>query len=179
MLRKTPRTGWAFFGTNSENVAEHTYRTCVLGYILAKLAHVSTSHVVELCLFHDLHEARTGDFNYVYHRYNTARARDALADGVSGTGFGAEILQFFDEFCAEESFEAQLANDADQLDLIANLAVQLNQGQIFAKDWLDSALPRLHTAVAREVATYLLQTDPNRWWYGQVDKSFWVHHRSE
>lgn len=36
-LRHTPRSGYAFLGSGSENVAEHSYRTSVIGYTLAKL----------------------------------------------------------------------------------------------------------------------------------------------
>ena len=70
MLRHTPRNGYAFLGSGRENVAEHSYRVSVLGYALARLAGADPARVAFLCLFHDLHEARTGDFNYVNHRYN-------------------------------------------------------------------------------------------------------------
>ena len=177
MLRNTPRTGWAFLGTNQENVAEHSYRTTVLGFLLAKMAGVDTAKVVKLCLFHDLHEARTGDFNYLYHRYNTTRAREALQDALAGTGLADELLCFFDEFSEKKSYEAKLANDADQLDLIANLNGELKKGNEFAREWLDSALPRLETREGRQLAQALLERDPNIWWYGQVPKAWWVHHQ--
>ncbi|MBQ7739468.1 MAG: HD domain-containing protein [Desulfovibrionaceae bacterium] len=177
MLRQTPRTGWAYLGTNSENVAEHSFRVAVLGYILARLAGVEPDSVVRLCLFHDLHEARSGDFNYVYHRYNQTKPHAALADALLGTGFLAEIVSYFDEFSGSETQAALLANDADQLDLIANLRVELHKGNQFARDWLDSALLRLKTEEGRQLARALLEADPNNWWYGEVAKSFWVHHK--
>ena len=176
MLRRTPRTGWAFLGTNSENVAEHSFRTAVLGWMLAKMAGADAGRICQICLFHDLHEARTGDFNYVYHRYDTGRARDALADGLRGTGFEDSVLEMFDEFEGGASLEAKLANDADQIDLIANLGVELHKGNEFAREWLDSALKRLETPEGRALADAVLRADPNRWWYGQVEKDWWIHH---
>ncbi|MBQ9536211.1 MAG: HD domain-containing protein [Desulfovibrionaceae bacterium] len=176
MLRKTPRTGWPFLGTNSENVAEHSLRVSIIGYILARLAAIEPAEVVMLCLFHDLHEARTGDFNYVYHRYNTLDAQRALSDALQGTGL-EEIQDYFSEFCAGQTKAASLANDADQLDLIANLQVELRKGNDFARDWLDSAIPRLKTHEGRLLAQVLLRIDPNNWWYGHIEKEFWVHHR--
>ena len=160
MLRHTPRSGYAFLGSGKENVAEHSYRVSVLGYALARLAGADPARVTFLCLFHDLHEARTGDFNYVNHRYNQCRAREALEDATQGTGLAEDILGF-----------------SDQLDLICNLHVELSKGNAFAEEWLDSALKRLRTPLARELAEAVLRTDPNRWWYGQVDKGWWVHHR--
>lgn len=177
MLRHTPRSGYAFLGSGRENVAEHSYRVSVLGYALARLAGADPARVAFLCLFHDLHEARTGDFNYVNHRYNQCRAREALEDATQGTGLAEDILGFRDELAEGRSPEAELAHDADQLDLICNLHVELSKGNAFAGEWLDSALKRLRTPLARELAEAILRTDPNRWWYGRVDKDWWVHHR--
>ena len=177
MLRHTPRSGYAFLGSGRENVAEHSYRVSVLGYALARLAGADPARVTFLCLFHDLHEARTGDFNYVNHRYNQCRARQALEDATRGTGLAEDVLGFWDELAEEQSPEAALAHDADQLDLICTLHVELGKGNAFAEEWLDSALKRLRTPLARELAEAILRTDPNRWWYGQVEKDWWIHHQ--
>ena len=176
MLRHTPRSGYAFLGSGKESVAEHSYRTTVLGYLLARMAGLEPSRVVMLCLFHDLHEARTGDFNYVNHRYDTCRARAALEDATEGTGLGPDILGAWDELEAAETRAARLAHDADQLDLICNLQTELSRGNEFAREWLDSALKRLRTPEGRELAESVLRTDPNQWWYGRVDKTWWVRH---
>lgn len=177
ILRHTPRTGYAFLGSGRENVAEHSYRVSVLGYTLARLAGADPARVTFLCLFHDLHEARTGDFNYVNHRYNQCRARQALEDATRGTGLTEDVLGFWNELAEGQSPEAALAHDADQLDLICNLRVELGKGNAFAGEWLDSALKRLRTALARELAEAILRADPNRWWYGQVEKDWWIHHK--
>lgn len=176
MLRHTPRSGYAFLGSGKESVAEHSYRTTVLGYLLARMAGLEPSRVVMLCLFHDLHEARTGDFNYVNHRYDTCRARAALEDATEGTGLAPDILGAWDELEAAETGAARLAHDADQLDLICNLQAELSRGNEFAREWLDSALKRLRTPEGRELAEAVLRTDPNQWWYGRVDKTWWVRH---
>ena len=177
ILRHTPRTGYAFLGSGRENVAEHSYRVSVLGYTLARLAGADPARVTFLCLFHDLHEARTGDFNYVNHLYNQCRARQALEDATRGTGLTEDVLGFWNELAEGQSPEAALAHDADQLDLICNLRVELGKGNAFAGEWLDSALKRLRTALARELAEAILRADPNRWWYGQVEKDWWIHHK--
>lgn len=177
MLRHTPRSGYAFLGSGRESVAEHSYRMSIIGLALARLAGADAGRVLELCLLHDLHEARTGDFNYVNHRYNTCRAREALTDAVEGTGLEEEILSAYDEFEARETLEARLARDADQLDLICNLRVELVHGNTFAAQWLESAVQRLRTPWAKELAEELLTADPNRWWYGRVDRQWWVERR--
>ena len=176
MLKKTPRSGFAFLGSGEENVAEHSWRTSAIGFVLARLANADPSRVVFLCLFHDLHEARTGDFNYVNHRYNTTRARDALIDGLKDTGFEKELLEYWDQLERRSDKDAILAHDADQLDLILNLREEEAKGNAFASEWLVSALKRLVSPEARALADTILKTDPNNWWYGRVDKDWWVNH---
>lgn len=174
MLRHTPRSGYAFLGSGKESVAEHSYRVAVMGYALARLGGLDPARVTFLCLFHDLHEARTGDLNYVNHRYGSLDARAALEDCVRGTGLEGDILPLWEELSAAGSPEAQLAHDADQLDLICNLKVELERGNAFAARWLESAVARLQTPLGRQVAETVLRTDSSRWWYGQVDPDWWV-----
>ena len=174
MLRHTPRTGYAFLGTGQENVAEHSYRVSVMGYVLARMCDMDPARVTYLCLFHDLHEARTGDLNYVNHRYAQCQARKALEDCVDGTGLEDDVLPLWDELEEEASREAILAHDADQLDLICNLKAELDKGNAFAAPWLESAVKRLRSPAAQQVAEAVLRTDHNRWWYGQVEREWWV-----
>jgi len=35
MLKKTPRTGYQFLGSGQESVAEHSFRTVLIGYLLS------------------------------------------------------------------------------------------------------------------------------------------------
>lgn len=173
-LKKTLRTGWAYLGSGQEDVAQHSFRVALIGYVLAKRAGANAEHTALLGLFHDLHEARTSDLNYMNQRYTNKDERRAQADAVEGTGFGAEILAAYDEFEARESLEARLAKDADQLDLLFNLKEELDKGNAFAKDWIDAAVERLKTAEARELCEEMLRTDHNRWWFGHVDRRWWV-----
>lgn len=177
MLRHTPRSGYAFLGSGAENVAEHSFRTAVMGYALARMAGADAARTTLLCLFHDLHEARTGDLNYVNHRYDACRAREALDDAVRGTGLEEDLGGFWTEWTERQSPEAALAHDADQLDLIFNLKAELDKGNAFAIQWLESAVPRLTTPQARLVAAAALRADCHRWWYGRVAKSWWIHRK--
>ncbi|MDD4701480.1 MAG: HD domain-containing protein, partial [Desulfovibrio sp.] len=145
MLRHTPRTGYAFLGSGKENVAEHSYRVSVMGYVLARMSGLDPARVTFLCLFHDLPEARTGDFNYVNHRYDQCQARRALEDCVDGTGLEHDVLPLWDELDANASPESILAHDADQLDFICSLKAELDKGNAFAGQWLESAVKRLRS----------------------------------
>ena len=173
MLRRTPRTGYQFLGSGAENVAEHSFRTAMIGYILARRAGADVARTVFLCLFHDVHEARIGDFNYVNRIYNTSDPVLAFTHALEGTGLREEVLDMWRELEAGETLEAKLAQDADQLDFIANLKEEQDLGNPYAAKWLAHALPRLRTEVAREFAAVIRETDQSEWWFARPDESWW------
>ena len=174
MLRKTPRTGYQFLGSGNENVAEHSFRVAVIGHVLARKAGADVGRTVSLCLFHDVHEARTGDFNYVNRIYNTSRPELALAHALEGTGLREEVLGMWEELEGADSLEAQLAQDADQLDLILSLKEEKDLGNRYADKWLECAVPRLRTDMGRELAETILTTDQSDWWFIKPDKCWWT-----
>ena len=174
MLRKTPRTGYQFLGTGCENVAEHSFRTCIIGYILAKEAEADIARTTMLCLFHDFAEARTGDFNYVNRMYNKSDPKSALEHAAFGTGLSGELLEIWDELELEKSLEAKLAHDADQIDLILNLKEELDLGNKYAAKWLEGSLKRLVTDAGKKLAGAIVETDHTDWWYSGPDPDWWV-----
>ena len=173
MLRKTPRTGYQFLGSGAENVAEHSFRTAVIGFVLAEMRGADPLRTMALCLFHDLHEARTGDFNYVNKLYNTCDCKRALTDALTGTGLREKILDTWEELEQSQSPEAILAHDADQLDLIVNLKEELDLGNRYAAKWLDCSLERLRTDEARSLARTVMETDHTDWWFQGPDRLWW------
>ena len=173
MLRKTPRTGYQFLGTGSESVADHSYRVAVLGYVLADMADADMARTVFMCLFHDLHEARTGDFNYVNHMYNRSCRNKALHHTLAGTGLEDKIYPHWEELEKSESLEAQLAQDADQLDFILNLKEEQDMGNPYAAKWIESSLKRLRTNEAKNLAKTISRTDHKEWWYLGPPASWW------
>ncbi len=178
MLRHTPRTGYQFLGSGRESVAEHSYRTAIIGYALARLCGADPRRTALICLFHDLGEARTGDLNYVNQRYVQADERRAVSDAVEGTGIEREVLAFWDEHEAgrseEASLEGRVARDADQLDLILNLKREWDLGNPYAERWLRTAMERLRLDQSRELAEVIATTDHGAWWFLSADKAWWV-----
>lgn len=172
MLKRTPRTGFQFLGSGAESVAEHIFRTVYIGYTLGKMTkNVDTDRLIKMCLFHDLPEARTGDLNYVNKKYVRADTGKAVEDLASTIPFGNEIKELIEEFEKGESIEAQLAHDADQLELILALKEYKDVGNKYADEWLEYALKRLKTNIAQQLAQTILETDSSLWWFS--DKSDW------
>ncbi len=174
MLRKTPRTGYQFLGSGAENVAEHSFRAALIGWALAHKAGANPEHTAMLCLIHDFHEARTGDFNYVNSMYNTSDRERAVTDAVAGTGLEGAFLPLWREQETGQTPEAQLAHDADQIDLICNLVEERNLGNAYAAKWLESALLRLRTPEGKALAETLVGTDHTDWWFKGPSPEWWV-----
>ncbi|MCF8038144.1 MAG: HD domain-containing protein [Desulfohalobiaceae bacterium] len=175
MLRKIPRSGYHFLGSGHESVAEHSFRTTVIGYVLARMTGADWTRVVLMCLFHDLPEARTGDFNYVNKMYNQAAVEQALLDALGGTGLTEDIHVAQQELEEAKTEESVLAQDADQLDLILSLKEEQDLGNPYAEKWIEHALKRLRTASGNHLAAVILQTDHTDWWFKGVDVSWWAN----
>jgi len=172
MLKRTPRTGNQFLGSGNESVAEHICRMVFIGYALAKLEpDIDETKLLKMCLLHDLHEARTGDMNYMNKKYVTVDEGKALDDLCSTLPFGDEIKKLTDEFSRAETKEALLAYDADQIELILMLKENKDLGNKYADEWIFFALKRLKTEVGRKLAQQVLDTDSTQWWF--KDKSNW------
>ncbi len=175
MLKKTPRTGYQFLGSGRESVADHSFRTAIIGYVLASQEpDADRSKVVLMCLFHDLPEARTGDHNYVNKRYVKVDEEKAISDQVRELPFADEIMALFQEFSSDDTLEARVSRDADQLDLILELKEQLSLGNSNAKDWLAFAVKRLLTENAKKMAKEILATDTTNWWFDKK-ADWWVN----
>jgi len=175
MLSRTPRTGYRFLGTGKQSVAEHLFRTAVVGYVLAHLdGRADKMKVVMMCLFHDLMEARTGDQNYVYKKYVKVDEEKALKEMTSGLPFGEEIKALLKEFNAQKSREALLSHDADQLELILQLKEEKDLGNRYAEEWLRYNIRRLRTEAGKRLAEAILQRDFSAWWFDKGDEQWWV-----
>lgn len=176
MLKKTPRSGYQFLGSGGESVAEHSFRTAVIAYVLSlREKGADPFKATLMCLFHDLHEARTGDLNYVNKRYVKADEEGALRDIAENLPFGRSLMDLSREFNLAESLEAKISKDADQLELILSLKEQQDIGNPQAVEWLGYALKRLQTTTAKRMAEQILVTGSTEWWFDKDDTDWWVN----
>jgi putative hydrolase of HD superfamily len=174
MLKRTPRSGWQFLGAGSETVAEHVFRMTMIAYVLARLdGTVDGDRVLRMALVHDLPETRTGDLNYVNQKYVVADEERAAAEQTAGLPFGEELRELLAEYRAEQSPEAILAHDADQLAMLLELKEHIDSGTPAAADWTPFVVRRLRTPAAAELAERILHGDSASWWFDR-DSEWWV-----
>src|SRR3989344_1891586 len=173
ILEKTPRSGLWFLGTGEQSVAEHLFRTAVIGYILAKLTpKANVDRVIFLCLMHDLGEARTSDLNYVHQRYGRLAERDAIRDIAATLPFGKEIQDAYNEEQARETLEGKIAKDSDVIEWIATLRQEEEKGNKKAGSWIKGIPKRLKTPSGKKLAAQIIKTHPDDWWFDNKDKWF-------
>lgn len=171
-LKRVKRSGWWLIGIRDpESVAEHVYRTAVLGYILAVLdGNADPMRVATMCLFHDNGEARIGDLNKVTSRYIASKEGEAQAVSEQSerlpTAAAEQLLALFREYEERSSHEGELAHDADQLECMLQAREYVVQGYLQAQDWIDRSAPRLKSDAAKQLAAVCMKMDPYRWWEG-------------
>jgi len=174
MLKRTPRSGWQFLGSGSESVADHVFRTTMIAFVLARLDDtVDADRMLRLALVHDLPEARTGDLNYMNQKYVEADEARAAEDMARPLPFGDELQDLLEEFRRQESAEAILVRDADNLEMLIQLKEHHDAGNPNAADWLPPVVKRLKTETARILANKILAGDSSAWWFDRQSE-WWI-----
>lgn len=176
MLKKIRRTGYPFLGSGGESIADHSFRTALIGHLLALMSgYDDPSKVAMICLVHDIAEARTGDQNYVNKQYAHIDEHKAIKDATDGLphGGGEVYKQLWEEYQSGKTLASRLAHDADQLDLLVELKEQQDLGNRYAPKWIHYVLKRLSTPEAKKLAEAILNTDWTAWWFENND-SWWV-----
>jgi putative hydrolase of HD superfamily len=170
MLKRLPRSGFHFLGSGRESVAEHAFVTTFIGYVLAQITPgLDQLKLLQMCLLHDLSEARTGDLNYVQKKYVAADEAKAVADLTGNIPFGRAVGGLLKEFNAGETLEARVARDADHLSLILELKALSDLGHQGPEGWLPHVVGRLRTEAGQTLAKEVLETASDAWWFEETE----------
>jgi putative hydrolases of HD superfamily len=168
LLKRYKRTGWLIAGIdNPESIAEHSFRTAIIGYLLAVMEGADPAKTAALCLFHDTQETRLGDVPSVGKAYVvTAPNPEVTADQVAGfpAEIGQAVRQVVDEYEARQTLEAQLAKDADKLECLIQAREYQAQGHEDVPPWIETSAAALRSESARQLAEACQQVPPRQWW---------------
>ncbi len=169
-LKEIPRSGFHFLGSGSESVAEHSFLATFIGYVLAQMhPGVDQLTTIQMCLIHDLVEARVGDLNHVHRKYLVADEAKAVRELTKGIPFGRAIEGLLEAFHTGETREAQLARDADHLALIVELKALCDVGYKGPETWLPHVIARIQTKVGQDLARQILETASDGWWFEEKE----------
>lgn len=167
-LKLSKRTGWWQAGVpEPESIAEHSFRTAIIGYVLAVLERADPDLTAVMCLFHDVAETRIGDIPNVARAYVSHQPEVQIAaDQVAGmpAALAESILGVVARFEARDSPEALLAKDADRLECIMQAREYEHQGFRNTGPWMQSNLAKLHSPSAHRLAEQAMAIPPDEWW---------------
>ncbi|MDF3291913.1 HD domain-containing protein [Streptomyces silvisoli] len=167
MLKRAKRSGWWIVGVKDpETIAEHSWRTAVVGSVLALMEGADPAKVALLCTFHDTQETRIGDIPHIGRRYLSASSNeDVTRDQVSAShsGVRAGLQSIIEEYENGDSLEVIVAHDADKLECLIQAVEYREQGYQNVQPWIDSSLAKLKTASAQELAEAALNMTSIEW----------------
>ena len=173
ILKSVRRSGWWMLGIkNGESVAEHSFRTALIGYVLAKMEEVDPYSVVMMSLLNDLHEARINDLHKVGHRYIDFRAAERRASREQLARLPKllreDLGKWAQELGTQSTLASRIARDADLLECMIQGKEYATQGHSKAIDWMRRPMHLLRTKSAKTLAKTLARWKPDSWWQNLV-----------
>lgn len=167
-LRNVPRAWQQILTAKVQNIAEHSWRTTLIAWIIATAEKADTDKVVKMCLIHDVGESRTGDIAFMHRNY-VDRHEELAEDHIfEDTALEAEAGGLLKEYNERKTLEAKIVKDADNLDVDIELKEMAKIGDSSALGMTKDHRPKiratkLYTKTAKKMWDELQKTDPDRW----------------
>ncbi|MDD5172031.1 MAG: HD domain-containing protein [Candidatus ainarchaeum sp.] len=171
MLKRTARSGWwAEKVKYPESVAEHSFRTGIVAFVLAKMEGMDDEGARRLCtaaVFHDMHETRLGDMNKITARYIPITKQLERKVEMEQRGKMPEELRSAIANALElNGKELVILKDADYLECAFQAKEYIDIGHKGAESWIKRIEVRLKTASAKKLLTRMKKKGSNDWWKG-------------
>jgi len=173
LLKRVKRSGWWVAGIeNPETVAEHSFRTAVIGFYLAYTEGADPFRVVSMSLFNDIHESRINDLHKMGHYYIDFKDaekrvfRDQMKE--LDTKVADALSSLRDEYDRQESREGIIARDADILECLIQAKEYYDNGYLGAKLFFAKAPRYLKTKSAQKVWREVKTWHSSDWWQNVV-----------
>ncbi len=169
-LKRVKRSGWWLAGIDDpESVAEHSFRTAVIGYVLAKMEGADAEKVMTICLFHDLPEARVNDLHklgqsYVDHKTAEKKAFSEQMQRVDEKT-RISLTEIFEKNNNDNSQESIIARDADLLECAFQAKEYMERGYD-TESWIDKTEGIVSTKIAKQLIKQLRKSKSTEWWDG-------------
>ena len=168
-LKRIPRTGWLNAGIkHPESVAEHSYRTGLIGAVLAVMEGADPAKVAFMGVIHDTQESRIGDIAYIGRRYvKAADNRDVTADQTAGAPptVREALAAVVDEIESHETKESIIHRDADKLECLFQAIEYRETGNANMQVFIANMLDGLATPSGQSIARSALRRSSQSWLY--------------
>ncbi len=172
-LKRIKRSGWWLEGIKDpETVAEHSYRTAMIGFVLAKMEGVDVDKVVKMCLFHDMPECRINDVPRSAIKYinKDPIEKEVIKDQalLLPDDIGKDFQDTFTEMDSLQTKEAIVAKDADRLETIIQAKEYSDMGFKGCDNWVKKNSMKLQTDSAKKIADFLPNVSFTDWHRGMA-----------
>ncbi len=156
----------------SDNIASHSFRVAMIGWMLAKMEKADPYKTMAMCLIHDLGEVRSGDHNWIHKRYVKVDDEQIDEEQLGSLPF-SDLRDLAFEYKRRESKEAIIAKDADHIDQVLLLREYSWTGNKEAELWLkgkrgdsegNAQISFLKTESAKRIGKEIIERGPSGWW---------------
>jgi len=160
LLKTVRRSGWDIARAPRESVAEHVYRTCIVGMVLAKMAKLNEKEellLLKACALHDLHEARVGDLHKLAQKYVKVNSKEVEESMLEGAG--EPIKKSFEG--ALYGLPQKIKNyleDADKIECAITAKEYVDLGYR-TNTWIENVKKRVKTKEGKELLVNILKFD--------------------
>jgi putative hydrolase of HD superfamily len=168
-LKYVKRSGWWMLGIpREESVADHSFRSAAIGYMLAVMEGVDAGKVLLMALFNDIHEARINDQHKVAHKYLDVRKAEKKAFAGQIKDLPASLRNRLGamrlEYDSQKTIESLIARDADILECLLQCKEYVDQGFASARKFFRKGPKLLATETAKKLWKITEKWDSNAWW---------------
>ncbi|VVC03890.1 HD domain protein [Candidatus Bilamarchaeum dharawalense] len=167
MLKKVARSGWWTESVKyPETVAEHSFRTAVIAFILAKLEGHSDETANRICtasVFHDVHETRILDLNKLVARYiDLGEKLERKVEKEQMAPLPKEVSNAIVKTLGLTDAEKKILKDADYLECAFQAKEYADIGYQ-TLSWLDRIEGKLQTASAKKLIKKIKKAKARSW----------------
>lgn len=171
MLKRVARSGWwAEKIKHPESAADHSFRTGIVAFILAKMEGMDDEKARKLAtaaLFHDVHEARLLDLNKITHRYiEVPRELEKRVEEDQVKGLPEDIKKSILAILELPEDERVILRDADYIECAFQAKEYFDTGHKGAASWIRTIKGKVKTESAKKLVEQVEKQDSNSWWEG-------------
>jgi len=173
LLKRVRRSGWWVAGIcNPESVAEHSFRTAVIGFYLAMVEKLDPLRVMVMTLFNDIHEARINDLHKMGHTYIDFKDAEKKVFRDQIRYLCPEVKRYLasirNEYDRQRTPASILARDADILECLIQAKEYADSGCLEAEHFFTRAPKHLKSRSARRIWRRIRLWDSSDWWQAIV-----------
>jgi putative hydrolase of HD superfamily len=174
MLKRIPRTWTRAHVKHPESVADHTARSTIIGFILAKLEGADPTETALICAFHELAECRIGDLDKVQSSYICGKSvveKKAVIEQMSllPKDIADEMGHYILNEGTDNSKEQIIAKDADYVECAIQAKEYIEQGYNHTQFWIDNCKKCVRTESAKKFLN-ILENSNSQDWYKKICK---------